>query len=383
MKSKVAVIRCDTYDDEKVFAAVKEGVALLGGLASIVPKSDKILFKPNLLNKAAPDKAVTTHPAVFDAVIRLFKEQGYENMFYGDSPGNPMNPEKIAEACGIRQVGEKYGLKFGEFNKGRTVNFPEGQFVKQFEISEGALDADAIINVCKMKTHQLERITGGVKNLLGCIYGLNKGMCHAKFPDPESFGKMLVDLNRCLKPKLHVMDGIVAMEGNGPFSGTPVEMKVILISTDPVALDTVFCKLINLDPMLVPTNKYGEAFGLGQCRDENIEIVGADLADLIHIDFDVSREAAKTGKWQNLSAVKSLLLKKPVIMAEKCIKCGICVDACPVEGKAMYFKDDKKTEPPKYRYEKCIRCYCCQEMCPEKAITVRTPLLGKMMIYRK
>ena len=383
MKSKVAVIRCENYDQELVYQAVKDGVDLLGGLAALVPKADRILFKPNLLNKAAPDKAVTTHPAVFDAVIRLFKEQGYENLFYGDSPGNPTNPEKIAEACGIRQVGEKYGLKFGEFNKGQTVNFPEGKFVKQFEISEWALEADAIINVCKMKTHQLERITGGVKNLLGCVYGLNKGMCHAKFPDPESFGKMLVDLNRCLKPKLHVMDGIVAMEGNGPFSGTPVEMKVLLLSTDPVALDTVFCKLINLDPMLVPTIKYGEAFELGQCRDENIDIVGADWHSLVKADFDVSREAVKSGKWQNLSVVKSLLLKKPVILAEKCIKCGICVDACPVEGKAMYFKEGKRTEPPQYRYEKCIRCYCCQEMCPEKAITVRTPLLGKMMIYKK
>ena len=383
MKSKVAVIRCENYDQELVYQAIKEGVDLLGGLEAMVPKTDKVLFKPNLLNKAAPDKAVTTHPAVFDAVIRLFKEQGYEDLFYGDSPGNPTNPEKIAEACGIRQVGEKYGLKFGEFNKGQTVNFPEGRFVKQFEISEGALEADAIINVCKMKTHQLERITGGVKNLLGCVYGLNKGMCHAKFPDPESFGKMLVDLNRCLKPKLHVMDGIVAMEGNGPFSGTPVEMKVLLLSTDPVALDAVFCKLINLDPMLVPTVKYGEAFELGQCRDENIDIVGADWHSLVKADFDVSREAVKSGKWQNLSVVRSLLLKKPVITAEKCIKCGICVDACPVEGKAMYFKEGKKTEPPQYRYEKCIRCYCCQEMCPEKAITVRTPLLGKMMIYKK
>lgn len=382
MKSKVAVIRCDTYDSEQVFQAIKEGVNLLGGLESIVPKDDRVLFKPNLLNKAAPDKAVTTHPVVFDSVIRLFIEQGYQNMFYGDSPGNPTNPEKIAEICGIKQIGDKYGLKFGEFNKGRTVNFPEGRFTKQFEISEGALEADTIINVCKMKTHQLERITGGVKNLLGCVYGLNKGMCHAKFPDADSFGKMLVDLSRCLKPKLHIMDGIVAMEGNGPFSGTQVDMKVILISTDPVALDTVFCKLINLDPMLVPTIKYGEAFGLGHCRDEEIDILGAELKPLVRENFNVSREAAKEGKWQKLYIIRQLLLKKPVILSEKCIKCGICVDACPVEGKALYFEEEKHLKPPLYRYDKCIRCYCCQEMCPEEAITVKTPILGKLLIYK-
>jgi uncharacterized protein (DUF362 family)/NAD-dependent dihydropyrimidine dehydrogenase PreA subunit len=382
MKSKVAVIRCDSYDIEQVFAAVSQGIELIGGVEELVPKTDRLLFKPNLLNKAVPDKAVTTHPSVFDAAIRFFREAGYENMFYGDSSGNPTNPEKIAEACGIKQIGDKYGLRYGEFNRGRTVNYPEGRFVKQFEISEGALEAAAIINVCKMKTHQLERITGGVKNLLGCVYGLNKGTSHAKFPDSDSFGKMLVDLSRCLKPKLHIMDGIMAMEGNGPFSGTPVPMNVILVSQDPVAMDSVFCRLINLDPMLVPTIRYGEEFGLGKWRDDDIEILGEDIKSLVNKQFDVSREIVKAQKWRNLAKVRQLVLKKPVIMSEKCVKCGICVEACPVDGKAMYFTDGKKTEPPKYRYDKCIRCYCCQEMCPEKAITVKTPLLGKLFIYK-
>ena len=83
---------------------------------------------------------------------------------------------------------------------------------------------------------------------------------------------MLVDLNLCVKPRLYLMDGIVAMEGNGPGSGDPVAMKVLLLSEDPVALDSVFCSLIHLDPRLVPTNDQGEKMGLGVWQPERISL---------------------------------------------------------------------------------------------------------------
>ena len=84
---------------------------------------------------------------------------------------------------------------------------------------------------------------------------------------------MLVDLNHFIGPKLHIMDGIVAMEGNGPTSGDPVQMNVLLASTDPVALDTVFCHLIDLKPELVPTNVIGTQQKLGTSNEGDITIV--------------------------------------------------------------------------------------------------------------
>ena len=68
--------------------------------------------------------------------------------------------------------------------------------------------------------------------------------------------------------------------------------------------------------------------------------------------------------------IKNLIYAKPIIDKTKCIKCGVCVNACPLENKALNFENKDKKNPPVYDYKKCIRCFCCQEMCPQKAIYI-------------
>ncbi len=379
MKSKVAVIPCKTYEEKQVYEAIEKGIAFLGGWERFLKQDEKILLKPNLLNRAEAGKAVTTNPAVFEAVIKSLKEKGYGKLSYGDSPGHPGSVEKTAEICGLKGVAERLDVSLADFSHGKTTEYTRGRTLRKYEICQGALDADGIVNLCKMKTHQLERITGGVKNLFGCVYGLNKGKSHAKYPDAESFAQMLVDLNLLLKPRLHIMDGIVAMEGNGPASGNPVRMNVILISDDPVALDATFCRLVDLDPSSVPTIYYGAVFGLGRWKEEEIEILGVERFDeYVNHDFDVPREKGTNGRWAVFDKLK-VIARKPVIVKSRCIRCGACVAACPLDDKALQFqgKADAAGEKdiPVYDYRKCIRCYCCQEMCPEKAIIVKRKLI--------
>lgn len=381
MKSKVAVIPCEGYDTERVYQAVDRGITLLGGWERFVKPEEKLLLKPNLLNRHVPEKAVTTHPAVFEAVGRSLRTSGFNQLTYGDSPGMPGSAEKTAEACGLTEAADRLNIPFADFTQSRTVEYTRGMTARKYEICQGVLDAGGIINICKMKTHQLERITGAVKNMFGCVHGVNKAASHAKYPDPESFAQMLVDLNLLLKARIHIMDGIVAMEGNGPSSGTPVNMNVILISEDPVALDATFCRLISVDPSDIPTIYYGAVFGLGRWKEEDIEIAGVeDLKLYCNPDFEVLRGKSFKGRgiWILLNKMKALA-RRPVILENKCIRCGACVAACPVEGKAVSFREGKdgairtdgKKEPPVYDYKKCIRCYCCQEMCPERAIVVK------------
>jgi len=388
-KSQVAIIYCENYEQESVKEALRRGMELLGGFEKFFDKQEKILLKPNLLVKATPEKCVTTHPAVFGGVIQLLQEEGFFQIGYGDSPGNPIGGvEKTAEGSGLKQEAEKYGIPLENFGEGVSVDFPAGHACQDFTICKGVLEADGIINLCKMKTHQLERITGAVKNTFGCVYGINKMAFHAKYPDASSFGKMLIDLNMLVKPRLHIMDGIMAMEGNGPQSGTPTPMKVLLISSDPVAIDVLFSKLVHLDPLQVPTNLYGSEYGLGNAGFEQINLLtegGPITMDQAiekfgNPEFDVYRGMGDDTQLKMLKPFIGLFQKRPYIIKDKCVSCGVCVDSCPVGESALKFpKGQLGKGVPLYDYKNCIRCYCCQELCPQKAIGVKVPMLTKML----
>ena len=368
---KVALVPCTDY--AQATQAVETAIDLIGGVDGMIRQDEKLLLKPNLLAKSTPDKACTTHPAVFGGVAEYLLSHGYTNLAWGDSPGHG-DPSSIARECGIAEVAARLHIPMADFSAGTPTPYPQGQVAKEFILANGVPEADGIVNICKMKTHMLERITGAQKNLFGCVFGLNKGATHVKYPNATEFAKLLADLNAMLPTRLHVMDGIVAMEGNGPQSGTPKQMGVILASTDPVALDTVFAALVHLDPALVPTNVIGAARGIGETDMSKIEVVTPGGSMTVEEtqekygdkEFDVYRAAEDKGEISYLRPFKKLLKRKPKIKKDLCVACGICVKSCPVPGGALHFK--KKGKPPIYDYTKCIECYCCQEMCPKKAI---------------
>ena len=374
-RALVALVRCENYGEEAVYAAVKAAVSLLGGIEKFVSPEEKILLKPNLLGKAPPHTAVTTHPAVFSAIARLLREGGYAHICYGDSPGNPAaTPAIAAGTSGLKQAAERYDIPLAAFDHGSHVSFPEGRRAKGFMLCDAVQQADAIINLPKMKTHALERITGAVKNLYGCVWGPNKAAGHARFPDSDVFAEMLGDLLACVHPRLHILDGVTAMEGNGPTSGTPIDMKVILASSDPVALDCVFARLVDLDPAAVPTcARLGwQEKEIAVLTPEGELSISEAAQKYGNPAFDVFRGSMKKGFFAKLLPLLPFLQEKPKVNLQKCIACGLCEEACPVPGKAVHSGDGKKA---KYNYKKCIRCYCCQEMCPAKAIAVyRNPL---------
>ena len=415
--AKVAVVRCDSYERDKVRSAVREAIGLLGGLDSLFGEEEaikargkdaEIVLKPNLLSKATPEKAVSTHPEVFRAVGELLQEEGYGNLVYGDSPGSPVpGMEKTAEGCGIKAVADELGIRPGDFEHGTDVTFPDGKAASRFVLcneiakvtgADGGEPEGLVINLCKMKTHQLERITGAVKNTFGCVCGVNKAMSHARYQSPQHFARMLADLNTLVRPSLHIMDGIVAMEGNGPGSGDPFPMNAILVSTDPVALDAVFCALICLDPQLVATNTACADAGVGIWDDERIEILlggvpmqkeGAVITlDELAIkyaskDFNVQRSREFRGSMSLMGLVERFMNKRPVVIANRCVGCGICEKTCPLEDKAVIVREDSTgNRVAAYNYSKCIKCYCCQEMCPERAIAVKKSLLAKIVDRR-
>jgi uncharacterized protein (DUF362 family) len=165
-------------------------------------------------------------------------------------------PGRGGEKDGAAEAAQDLGIALADFRSGREVHFAQGQHNKKFTIANAVLDSDAVVSLPKMKTHGFQRVTGAVKNQFGCVTGALKGEFHVKMPDAFEFAKMLIDLNACVHPSCDVMDGVMAMEGNGP-RRNPEKMNVLLFSDDPIALDATMCRLMNLDPSLVLTNKAG------------------------------------------------------------------------------------------------------------------------------
>lgn len=378
-KVKVAVLLCDRYDPNTLYSTLHQGFDLLGGLPRFVKKGERVLLKPNILAGCAPEQGVTTHPSVLEAMIQILLESK-AGVSYGDSSGIT-KPLAAARDSGLTAVAQRYGVEMGDFEHGSQVPLSGSIPGRRVPIARAVLESDALFNLPKMKTHQLTRITGAVKNLFGCVPGLGKPALHVSHPESMAFSRMLAGLHLLIRPRIHILDGIVAMEGNGPRNGEPRSMNVLIMSEDPVAVDAVFSRLVDLDPEFVPTCLAGCRAGLGTYRDEEIEIVGESIGDLIQPEFRVVRtKVSGNALIKYYPRIRSLLVPRPVIDEQLCERCGICVKACPLPEKALHFNGGGIHAPPVYDYQRCIRCYCCQEMCPHQAIQRKTPFLGKVLL---
>lgn len=368
---RIVILGCPSYSH--TLTTLQEGVSLLGGVNAFAQPGETLLLKPNLLLGDKPERGSTTNPALFEAVARLFQAGGIR-LVYGDSPGFGA-PQSAAQSAGLGEIAASLGIDLADFVNGEDVPNPEGVLLKVFHLAEGLGAADGLINLPKFKTHALMRMTGAVKNLFGCIPGVQKAAFHSRLQDEHKFAEMLVDLAENVGPRLHIMDAVVGMEGNGPRNGTVRPVGAILISSNPYVLDHCAAQMMNLDPMLVPTLAAAKRRNLYDPGE--IEVLGDGLASFIMPDYDVNRSRVSTTgtKGFYMTLFKNWVTPRPVVKPEKCTKCGRCVRVCPVEPKAISFENGRR-ESPIHDYDLCIRCYCCQEMCPEEAISIETPALG-------
>ncbi|MDK2896488.1 MAG: hypothetical protein PWP04_608 [Candidatus Atribacteria bacterium] len=376
MKSKVALVACPDYRVETLKKAISRGVRFFGGWEGIFSSQESVLLKPNLLVGENPKKAVNTHPHLLQAVAELLVERG-QAVGFGDSPGFG-SAQRAAQKAGYEDIAKKLGLSLADFQSHKLVPFPDGMQQKSFSIARGVLAYDAILSLPKWKTHGLTRVTGAIKNQFGCVPGLLKSEFHFQLPDTYHFSRMLVDLTRLLRPHFFIVDAIVAMEGNGPRAGRPIELGLLALGMDPVALDATLSRVIDLEPQKVPTCVEGEKGELGFWQKEKIELVGDDFSLFFHPNFKVERGPLVENRSNPLFKVaRGIVLPRPAINGNLCQKCGVCVDICPSRPKSLDWKNKK--DVPRHRYHSCIRCFCCQEMCPYGAITVETPLFGRLI----
>jgi uncharacterized protein (DUF362 family)/NAD-dependent dihydropyrimidine dehydrogenase PreA subunit len=363
MAAQVSIVKCPTYDETEVLKELQRSIDLIGGIQSIVKKGDRVLLKPNLLYGKAPEKAVTTHPSIIRGILQIIKEAGGSPIL-GDSPGLG-SVIAVAEKAGIKKVADAMGCPVIEFNRPVLPGERKGTIFKNIEIDRAVLEADVIINLPKWKTHAQMFLTLGVKNLFGCVPGPRKALWHLKAgEDRDLFARVLVDIYQLIQPSLTILDGIVGMEGNGPNSGKPIPLGLILAGRDPLCLDQIVCDLLGISRRFLLTNRVAFEQGLGRDeivtvgeRLEDVKIAHFKLPNLIRVDWYLPGFIRK--------ALKNALSSKPVIKEEICKQCNQCATLCPPEA----LKRNEKGLV--FDYGRCIRCFCCQEICPEGAITIR------------
>jgi uncharacterized protein (DUF362 family)/NAD-dependent dihydropyrimidine dehydrogenase PreA subunit len=372
MKNKVYIVQCADYDEVDV--KLPELMDLMGGMERFAKAGEHIVLKVNLLREAMPEEAVSTHPSVVEAVAKRTSETGAVPLI-ADSPGGGYRYarktlEKIYRTSGMQQAAEQAGIEVNWDTTSRPVSYADGVLTKHFDIITPVFEADAVFNLCKMKTHLFTVMTGAVKNIFGVIPGLSKPGYHAKLRDSRRFAGMLLDLAQHISPRLSIMDAVWAMEGNGPGAGDPRRVGLLIGSENPLALDVVASEIMGIDRSENPVIVEAQHRGLGPNRLEDTEIIGVDLEAVKVSDFkrsQVSPGSLGLGPMPWYQRVfepvfKNAFTVRPKVIWNRCIACGSCVEGCPVEAvsfvKERAFIND----------EKCIRCYCCHEMCPEEAI---------------
>jgi uncharacterized protein (DUF362 family)/Pyruvate/2-oxoacid:ferredoxin oxidoreductase delta subunit len=379
MKSKVSLVKCRSYDEGLVLEAVQKAVELLGGWPAFIKPGSRVLLKPNLLTAYPPERAVTTHPAVVAAVVRLLKDQG-ARVYIGDSPGietvkSFANYERVLKMSGIAQVAKRYGVECITFKEPVLLPKREGHLFKELRVAEEVLKMDAIVNLPKFKTHVQMYLTLAVKNMFGCVIGHEKARWHFHAGrDYAHFARMLVELYDSVRPVLNILDGVIGMEGDGPSAGKARDIGLIMASADGVALDRVACEIVGGDTKYFFTLEEAKKINCGETALSQIEIAGEPLAGVKVAHFKLPRFIGMYMGPQFLQGqIRALVSARPVPLRHNCKLCGVCVQACPAA--AITRRKDRLI----FSYDKCIGCFCCAELCMYQAIKIKRPLIGRLV----
>lgn len=331
----------------------------------IVPQM-RVLIKPNLLLPAKPEKAIITHPMVVRIVAEYVLEKGGQPVV-SDSP--PMGSfSKTIKMGEYDKAFRDLDVPFRPFKTSTRIDI--GDPFGPVELAKAALEADVVINLAKLKTHSQMLMTLGIKNLFGCVVGYKKPEWHLRAGiDRDLFARLLVRIYRAVRPAVTIVDGILAMEGDGPGrSGTPRSLGVLVGSRNAAEADQAICRMIGLDPDRLPTNRAARELGL-------LKQKGLIRGDF-HIvnDFALPEQTPLTFGPKPLEKfMRKYLVQRPVVAKDRCRQCEDCLRFCPAGAIRM------EKNRIVFDYDRCIRCYCCLEICPHGALRAKETLSGKIV----
>jgi len=277
MNTLVAVVKTQQKpSDKEIDVAVRHAVRLIGGMSRVVKTGDRVVIKPNLVIARAPDTGATTDPRVCRAIADMVMEHGgkptiAESSFVG------LDTEEAIEVAGYNRLREQGYEVIDLKARGTervTIPVPQGTALKEVSLPKIIVDADVIVSVPKMKTHDQSGATLSIKNMKGVLPDAWKRSFHHRFGVFHSTAELLT----VLKPSLSVVDGITAMSGVGPAYGDPVEMDLIIAGKDPVAVDTVTGAIMGFALHELGCVREAARLGVGTGDLKSIEVVGESIS---------------------------------------------------------------------------------------------------------
>ena len=310
----VTLTRCSDYSQPKIVEALQRQFKLLGGLEKFVRPGDTVLLKPNFIAPRSRRHATQTDPAVILETARLLKDFG-ARPFVSDSPawGNVFTCVKALE---LEEPLKKLSVPVKQLDKPKWPLV--GAKNTRVGISSVALDADVIINLPKLKTHQQLVATFAVKNMFGCVSGKRKALWHfRRGRKAEDFCELLIEIFKFLNPALTIIDAVSAMEGRGPIRGRARPLGWLIGGTDPIACETICCELVNIKPDDLPIIKTATQMGFGCPDPDKIEILGDDFSESVCTDFELAKPVPL--RFSFLHVCKSIC-KQILLLAKSAVK---------------------------------------------------------------
>ncbi len=278
-KPLVSVVRVG----EDVELAVREAVALAGGLEGIVSSKSRVLIKPNLASRDRSGTGKVTDARVTQAVTKMVLERSPRSVIIGEGSAVGFDfPEfqdtmMAMEESGTKEVAEKLGVDLIDLNTDdhEEVEIPHPLVMKSVKIARTVLDSNVIISVPVMKTHIRSAVTVSLKNMKGTMPGNEKKKTHRL-----GLELAIADLNSVVKPHFAVVDGLVGMEGLWEYPDDSVTLGLVGAGRDPVALDAIFTQIMGFTPGEVMHLQYCQTKGLGIADPEKIEVVGVPISEV-------------------------------------------------------------------------------------------------------